>query len=115
MAYPSGASPSPSLGTLVTRPIKQAIAAQVVALFNDRARGERPVKRRPDGLFGPGAVAWRIHGDVTSLMVGGIAGLLLQMLHPAVLAGVGGPCNSPPCMPGTPRRPARFTPPTPVG
>jgi uncharacterized protein (DUF2236 family) len=108
MPYPRGASPSPSLGTLVAQPIKRAIAAQVVALFNDRARGERPVKRRPDGLFGPGAVAWRIHGDVTSMMVGGIAGLLLQMLHPAVLAGVWDHSNFRHDMHGRLRRTARF-------
>jgi uncharacterized protein (DUF2236 family) len=108
MPYPSGAPPSPSLGTLVAQPIKRAIAAQVVALFNDRARGERPVKRRPDGLFGPGAVAWRIHGDVTSMMVGGIAGLLLQMLHPAVLAGVWDHSNFRHDMHGRLRRTARF-------
>jgi uncharacterized protein (DUF2236 family) len=108
MPYPSGASSSPSLSTLVARPIKQAIAAQVVALFNDRARGERPVKRRPDGLFGPGAVAWRVHGDVTSMMVGGIAGLLLQMLHPAVLAGVWDHSNFRQDMHGRLRRTARF-------
>src|SRR5919205_645849 len=79
---------TPFLGDLLARPLKQAIAGQVVALFNDRARGERPVQRRPDGLFGPYSVAWRVHGDVASMMVGGIAGLMLQMLHPAVLAGV---------------------------
>ena len=90
MAYPSAAGlvPSPSLATRAVRPIKRAIAGQVVALFNDRARGETPVGRRPDGLFGPGSVAWRVHGDVACMMVGGVAGLLLQMLHPAVLAGV---------------------------
>jgi uncharacterized protein (DUF2236 family) len=90
------------------RPIKKAIAAQVVALFNDRSRGEKPVVRRPDGLFGPGAVAWRVHGDVTSMMVGGIAGLLLQMLHPAVLAGVWDHSNFRADMHGRLRRTARF-------
>jgi uncharacterized protein (DUF2236 family) len=30
----------------------------------------------------------RVHGDVTSMMVGGIAVLLTQMLHPKALAGV---------------------------
>jgi uncharacterized protein (DUF2236 family) len=108
MPYPNGAPPSPSLGTLVAPPIKRAIASQVVALFNDRERGERPVKRRPDGLFGPNAVAWRIHGDVTSMMVGGIAGLLLQMLHPAVLAGVWDHSNFRQDMHGRLRRTARF-------
>jgi uncharacterized protein (DUF2236 family) len=92
----------------MARPIKQAIANQVVALFNDGARGERPVRRRPDGLFGPGAVAWRIHGDVTAMMVGGIAGLLLQMLHPAVLAGVWDHSNFRQDMHGRLRRTARF-------
>ncbi len=104
---PAGAFPSLSPGTL-TRPIKDAIAAQVVALFNDRSRGEKPVVPRADGLFGPRAVAWRIHGDVTSMMVGGVAGLLLQMLHPAVLAGVWDHSNFRADMHGRLRRTARF-------
>jgi uncharacterized protein (DUF2236 family) len=109
MPYPrAGAVPSPSLGTLVVRPIKDAIAAQVVALFNDRSRGDKPVVRRTDGLFGPDAVAWRVHGDVTTMMVGGVAGLLLQMLHPAVLAGVWDHSNFRADMHGRLRRTARF-------
>lgn len=56
--------------------------------FNDPANGERPVERSADALFAPNSVAWRVHGDVTGMMVGGIASLLLQMLHPRVLAGV---------------------------
>jgi uncharacterized protein (DUF2236 family) len=91
-----------------TRPVKQAIARQVVALFNDGARGERPVTRRADGLFGPGAVAWRVHGDVAAMMVGGVAGLLLQMLHPAVLAGVWDHSKFRTDMHGRLRRTARF-------
>ena len=92
----------------LTAPIKKAIAGRVIAVFNDRSRGEAPVKRRPDGLFGPGSVAWRVHGDVTSMMVGGIAGLLLQMLHPAVLAGVWDHSNFRTDMAGRLRRTARF-------
>jgi uncharacterized protein (DUF2236 family) len=103
------ADPLPSLvPATFARPIKQAIAGQVVALFNDRARGEKPVTRRPDGLFGPHSVAWRVNGDVTSMMVGGIAGLLLQMLHPAVLAGVWDHSNFRADMHGRLRRTARF-------
>ncbi len=93
---------------MLARPIKDAIAAQVVGLLNDRSRGEVPVSRRSDGLFGPRAVAWRVHGDVTSMMVGGIAGLLLQMLHPAVLAGVWDHSNFSNDMSGRLRRTARF-------
>ena len=102
------AAPASPLRHLVSRPIKGAIAAQVVALFNDRARGEAPVRRREDGLFGPQSVAWRVHGDVTSMMVGGVASLLLQMLHPAVLAGVWDHSNFRADMHGRLRRTARF-------
>lgn len=90
------------------QPLKTAITRRVVALFNDRARGEAPVPRRPDGLFGPRAVAWRVHGDVTSMMVGGISSLLLQMLHPAVLAGVWDHSNFREDLHGRLRRTARF-------
>lgn len=41
-----------------------------------------------EGLFGPGSPAWQIHGDFTTMMIGGVSALLLQMLHPAALAGV---------------------------
>jgi uncharacterized protein (DUF2236 family) len=108
MAYPlPGVFGSTSLDTLV-RPIKQAIAAEIVGIFNDRGRGEKPVKRRSDGVFEPGSVARRVHGDVTSMMVGGVSGLLLQMLHPAVLAGVWDHSNFRADMHGRLRRTARF-------
>ena len=64
--------------------------------------------RRLGGMFGPKAVAWRVHGDVTSMMVGGISSLLLQMLHPAVLAGVWDHSNFRTDMHGRLRRTARF-------
>ena len=99
--------PSGTLGKLA-QPVKDAITANVVAMFNDQSRGEKPVKRRTDGLFGPNAVAWRVHGDVTSMIVGGVAGLLLQMLHPAVLAGVWDHSNFRADMHGRLRRTARF-------
>jgi uncharacterized protein (DUF2236 family) len=109
MPYPGpDGLPSPSFSTLLGQPVKNAIASRVVALFNDRSRGEKPVVRRPDGLFGPKAVIWRVHGDVTSMMVGGVAGLLLQMLHPAVLAGVWDHSNFRADMQGRLRRTARF-------
>lgn len=88
--------------------LKHAIASRVVALFNERTKGEAPVLRRPDGLFGPHSVTWRVHGDVTSMMVGGVSGLLLQMLHPAVLAGVWDHSQFRSDMSGRLRRTARF-------
>jgi uncharacterized protein (DUF2236 family) len=90
------------------RIVKRAITRQVVATFNDRAKREAPVRRRSDGFFGPASVTWRVHSDVTTMMVGGIAALLLQMLHPAVLAGVWDHSNFRTDMPGRLRRTARF-------
>jgi uncharacterized protein (DUF2236 family) len=108
MAYPDSSSLSATLAGNLAQPVKQAIAASVVAVFNDKSRGEKPVTRRPDGLFGPRSVAWRVHGDVTSMMVGGVTSLLLQMLHPAVLAGVWDHSRFREDMSGRLRRTARF-------
>ncbi len=42
----------------------------------------------PDpGLFGPASAAWQLHGDAATV-IGGFRSLLLQALHPAVMAGV---------------------------
>lgn len=108
MSYRSAVAPGLSVPDTIAQPIKDAITAQVVAMFNDKTRGEKPVVRRADAMFGPRSVAWRVHGDVTSMMVGGVAGLLLQMLHPAVLAGVWDHSNFRTDMDGRLRRTARF-------
>ncbi len=92
----------------LAQPLKEAIAARVVAVFNDPSKGEKPVVRRAGGLFGPRSVAWRMHGDVTSMLVGGVTGLLLQMLHPGVLAGVWDHSDFRRDMQGRLRRTARF-------
>lgn len=67
--------------------------------------------RRPlgdDGLFGPGSAAWVVHGDFTAMMAGGVAALLLQMLHPGALAGVWDHSNFRRDMLGRLRRTAQF-------
>jgi uncharacterized protein (DUF2236 family) len=40
------------------------------------------------GLFGPDAMAWRVHADLPGMLIGGFAALMLQMLHPLAMAGV---------------------------
>jgi uncharacterized protein (DUF2236 family) len=97
-----------SPATQAARTLKSALVGQVRAVFNDQAKGEKPVVRSPDGLFGPQSVVWRVHGDVTTMMVGGVAALLLQMLHPAVLAGVWDHSSFRGDMLGRLRRTARF-------
>ncbi|AIT81928.1 oxygenase MpaB family protein [Novosphingobium pentaromativorans] len=69
--------------------IRRSIAGQVHALIGSRS-GEidRDRVAGDQGLFGPSSVTWRVHGDFTTMMIGGLSALLLQMLHPRVLAGV---------------------------
>lgn len=92
----------------ITADLKAAIRRRVVALFNDQEAGEAPVERSNHALFDRSSVAWRVHGDVGTMMVGGITSLLLQMLHPAVLAGVWDHSNFRRDMHGRLRRTARF-------
>lgn len=69
-------------------PVRRALVRQVRATFNDKSKGEKPIPSSDQALFKRRSVIWRVHGDVTSMMVGGIAALLTQMLHPKALAGV---------------------------
>jgi uncharacterized protein (DUF2236 family) len=89
-------------------PVRRALVRQVRATFNDQSRGEKPVPASADALFPPGSVIRRVHGDVTSMMVGGIAALLTQMLHPKALAGVWDHSDVHADMLGRLRRTARF-------
>ena len=89
-------------------PVRRALVRQVRSTFNDQAKGERPVPSSDEALFPPGSVVRRVHGDVTSMMVGGIAALLTQMLHPKALAGVWDHSDVHSDMLGRLRRTARF-------
>jgi uncharacterized protein (DUF2236 family) len=89
-------------------PVRRALVRQVRATFNDQSKGERPVPASADALFPPGSVIRRVHADVTSMMVGGIAALLTQMLHPKALAGVWDHSDVHADMLGRLRRTARF-------
>jgi uncharacterized protein (DUF2236 family) len=37
---------------------------------------------------GPKSLSWEIHGDLASLVVGGTGAILMEVLHPSVMAGV---------------------------
>jgi uncharacterized protein (DUF2236 family) len=89
-------------------PVRRALVRQVRKTFNDQSRGEKPVPASDDALFPRGSVIRRVHGDVTSMMVGGIAALLTQMLHPKALGGVWDHSDVHSDMLGRLRRTARF-------
>jgi uncharacterized protein (DUF2236 family) len=40
------------------------------------------------GLLGPGSVSWEVNGDIASVLTAGIAAIVLEILHPSVMAGV---------------------------
>jgi uncharacterized protein (DUF2236 family) len=84
------------------------LVRRVRATFNDQSNGERPIAPSDNALFPRGSVIWRVHGDVTSMMVGGVASLLTQMLHPGALAGVWDHSNARSDQLGRLRRTARF-------
>ncbi|WP_267432773.1 oxygenase MpaB family protein [Sphingomonas sp. GM_Shp_1] len=88
-------------------PVRRQIADQIRDVVGSRALD---LTRPPgdDGLFGPGSATWAVHGDFTAMMAGGIASLLVQMLHPAALAGVWDHSNFRRDMAGRLRRTAGF-------
>ncbi|MFJ2460480.1 oxygenase MpaB family protein [Pseudomonas neuropathica] len=60
------------------------------------------------GLFGPDSISWQVHGDFSSMLIGGISALLLQALHPLALAGVWDHSNFREDMLGRLRRTSQF-------
>lgn len=53
----------------------------------DLIYGQPDTTSSDPGLFGPGSVSWRIHGDPAGLP-SGVRALLLQALYPEAMAGV---------------------------
>lgn len=88
--------------------VRRMLIGTIRNIFNDAERGETPVVRSDQALYPPDSVIWRVHGDVTSMMVGGVSALLLQMLHPSALAGVWDHSTFREDMLGRLRRTARF-------
>ncbi|MEL7728777.1 oxygenase MpaB family protein [Citromicrobium bathyomarinum] len=69
-------------------PVRNAILRQVRAAFN---QGKVPTDRTPpsdEALFAKDSPIRMVHADVLGMMIGGIRGLFLQMLHPPALQGV---------------------------
>ena len=91
-------------------PLWHTIRMQIHALMRPDTTAQsgfdRPIG--DDGLFGPGSAVWTVHSDLTSMLIGGVSSLLLQMLHPAALSGVWDHSNFRNDMHGRLRRTARF-------
>ena len=69
--------------------IQQRIAQQVRDMTHTRQQPEVFLQPAGDpGLLGPHSSAWQVHAHFMAMMVGGIASLIVQALHPRALAGV---------------------------
>ncbi|GGC25899.1 hypothetical protein GCM10011371_11850 [Novosphingobium marinum] len=88
--------------------VRRRLVGAVRSVFNDTARGERPVQPSDEALFAPDTPIRLVHADVTAMMVGGVAALLMQALHPRALQGVLDHSNFREDMLGRLRRTARF-------
>lgn len=69
--------------------LRQRIGDQIHAVTGlDSSPVDFTVPPGDPGLFGPDSAVWIVHSDFTSMLIGGVAALYLQMLDPRVLAGV---------------------------
>ena len=64
-----------------------AAATGLVERFADSYSSAVPASPRDDGFFGPASVTWRVSADL-SAPVAFLCSLLVQALHPLVMAGV---------------------------
>ncbi|MDU4255098.1 oxygenase MpaB family protein [Pseudomonas sp.] len=89
--------------------VRRHIESQVLSLTGLALGGVDFESPKGDpGLFGPDSVSWKVHGDFSSMLIGGISALLLQMLHPAALGGVWDHSNFRADMLGRLRRTGQF-------
>ena len=88
--------------------LRLQLVEQVRGVFNDVESGQQPVPPSDEALFARDTPIRMVHADIVAMMVGGIRGLLLQMLHPHALQGVLDHSNFRSDMHGRLRRTARF-------
>jgi uncharacterized protein (DUF2236 family) len=68
--------------------LRTRIEASVISISRPPGSPDFRLPKGDPGLFGPDSACWQVHSDFTSMLIGGVSALLLQMLHPLPLAGV---------------------------
>lgn len=73
----------------LTAPLAAALRRWVLGVFPRGQSGiDYDAPAGDAGLFGPDSATWRVHADFPGMLAGGLCALMLQALHPQVLAGV---------------------------
>jgi uncharacterized protein (DUF2236 family) len=75
-------------GTRVAGPLRADLRRNIRRSLGVPAEPPPRAERPGEAYLPPGGVARRVHGDLPSMVVGGLAALLLQTLHPLAMAGV---------------------------
>ncbi len=73
---------------IASEKFRHRLVTQVKDFFTDVGEGEAPTPASDEALFERDSPIRLVHADVVAMMIGGIRGLLLQMLHPHALQGV---------------------------
>ena len=94
--------------TPLSERLRLKLVERVRGVFNDVESGQQPVPTSDEALFTKDSPIRMVHADIVAMMVGGVRGLLLQMLHPHALQGVLDHSNFRTDMHGRLRRTARF-------
>lgn len=73
---------------LVTEPVRADIARDMRRSLGVPERPPRPTTDPDRAFVDPASVVRRVHADLPSMVIGGLAALLLQTLNPLAMAGV---------------------------
>lgn len=73
----------------LTHVLQQAIGERIRSMTGSQSDLDAFLVPAGDrGLLGPDSITWRVHADFSAMMVGGLASLIIQALHPRALAAV---------------------------
>jgi uncharacterized protein (DUF2236 family) len=73
-----------------TNPVKRLIVDDLVGQIGNHDQREVFAEpARDPGLIGPASVSWKLHSDVSAVAIAGTAAIVMELLHPSVMAGVG--------------------------
>lgn len=77
-----------AIGSRLASPWREDLRRSMRRSLGFPAKPPPPAEPGGDAFLAGGTVARRVHGDLPSMVVGGLAALLLQTLHPLAMAGV---------------------------